>query len=130
MSSQMQKVFTADVSALQALLAVSAFLFAFGLWFADSTGGAYNSMLAHAPATLWGLGFFVYGCAKIFLAIQPRCRLVAYSTLILGIYLWLFTLLSFADNPTRPMGSADMIMFVLVIVEVWVGAANIAGAKQ
>ena len=130
MTTQLQKVFTADVSALRALLAVSAFLFAFGLWFADSTGGAYNSMLAHAPAYLWGLGFFVYGCAKIFLSIRPHCPLVAYSTLLLGIYLWLFTLLSFADNPVRPMGSADMIVFVLVIVEVWVGAANISGAKQ
>jgi hypothetical protein len=127
---QLQRLFTADVFALRVLLAVCSFLFAFGLWFADSSGGAYNSMLRHAPAFIWGCAFFAYGSFAVAMSVRPYRKLVAYVVSITGIYLWLFTLLSFADNPNRPMGSGDMILFALVFIEVWVGAANISGASE
>lgn len=130
MSNSIRKLFLADVFALRILLAISAYLFAFGLWFADSSGGAYNSMLRHAPAFVWGCAFFVYATATVVLSVRSLNWYVAYAALILGTYLWLFTLLSFADNPNRPMGSADFILFVLVLIEVWVGASNIAEAHK
>jgi hypothetical protein len=130
MTNSVKKLFLADVFGLRILLSITGFLFAFGLWFADSTGGAYNSMLRHAPASVWGLAFFIYSCAKVYLALNDHKRLLAYFTMLLGVYLWLFTLLSFMDNPIRSIGSADLTMFVLVLVEVWVGAANIAEAKK
>ena len=130
MSNGIRKLFLADVFALRILLAVSAYLFAFGLWFADSSGGAYNSMLRHAPSVVWGLAFFIYGTVTVVLSAKSLNKYVAYCALILGTYLWLFTLLSFVDNPNRPMGSADLILFVLVLIEVWVGASNIAEAHK
>lgn len=130
MSYKIKRILLADVTVLRVILGCSALLFAFGLWFADSKGGAYEAMLRHAPAWLWGFGFFVYGLAKFEMTVHRHGKLVSYSLLLLGIYLWFFTFMSFADNPNRPMGSADVILFILVLMEFWVGSSNISGASD
>lgn len=126
MSRNIARALLSDSTVMRLVIGGCALLFAFGLWFADSTGGAYNSMLRHAPAQVWGLAFFIYGISKFVLAFRRVSRYVVYCVVTLGVYLWLFTALSFADNPVRRMGSADVIIFLLVIGEIWVGAGTLA----
>jgi hypothetical protein len=130
MTKQIPRILLADVTVLRIVLGVGALLFAFGWWFADSSGGAYNAMLRHAPSWVWGVGFFVYGSIELVVAVRGCTKLLAYALVLLGSYLWLFTLLSFADNPSRPMGSADVMFCALFLMEIWVGSHNVAGASD
>jgi hypothetical protein len=129
MSHNIARILWADSTVLRLILGGCALLFAFGLWFADSTGGAYNSMLRHAPASIWGSAFFIYGVSKFVLAFRPVSPYVVYCVVMLGVYLWLFTSLSFSDNPMRRMGSADVIIYLLVLCEIWVGAGTLARSE-
>lgn len=130
MTHNIKQLLLSDTAVLRWLLGVSAFAFAFGWWFADSTGGAYDSMLRHAPAWAWGAAFFTYGCSKFVLRYTRPPKAVIYAVVILGVYLWLFTVLSFADNPHRKMGSADVMLVVMVLCEIWVGAAALSGGDE
>jgi hypothetical protein len=130
MSRRVVWIVLSDVAVLRAILGSSAILFAFGLWFADPNGGAYNGMLQHAPAWVWGIGFFVYGLTKFRLAFGIHSKLFSYTVVMLGTYLWLFTILSVVNNPNRAIGSADLILSLLVVAEVWVGASTVAGERD
>lgn len=124
MKRRIVDVLLSDTTAVRMILAISAILFGFGMLMADHSAGAYALMMQQAPHWLWALAFFVYGGAKL-LAHNVH-RAVGYSMVLLGLYLWLYVFLSFADNPARPMGSADVMILTLVIAEVWVGAGELS----
>ena len=133
MRRRLVDVFLADVTAIRLTVGVCALLFSFGLIFANPYNGAYDRMLEQAPSWAWGLAFFFYGCAKFMIVAEwprPINRIGALIIVVAGSYLWLFTIMSFADNPNRPMGAADVMIIYLVIAEVWVGAHTLDGAKE
>ena len=133
MTKRMADLMLADVTAVRMTVGVCALLFSFGLFFANPYNGAYDRMLEQAPVWVWGSAFFVYGCAKFCIVAKwprPINRIGALIVVLVGSYLWLFTIMSFADNPNRPMGAADVMIIYLVIAEVWVGAHTIDGAKE
>ncbi len=123
----------ADVSAVRICLGVVALLFSFGLMFADVHGGAYNHMLAHAPSGIWAIAFAIYGSVKLYLAAYGTHRITkvhAFMLIFIGVYLWLFTFMSFSNNPNRPMGAADMMLLFMLIAEIWVGANTLADTNE
>ena len=61
------------------------------------------------------------------MAFGIHSKLFSYTVVMLGTYLWLFTILSVVNNPNRAIGSADLILSLLVVAEVWVGASTVAG---
>jgi len=133
MTRRLADVFLADVTSTRMAIGVCALLFSFGLFFANPYNGAYDRMLEQAPAWVWGTAFFVYGSAKFTVIAEwprPINKIGALTIVVVGSYLWLFTIMSFADNPNRPMGAADAMLIYLVIAEVWVGAHTIDGAKK
>ena len=125
-------ILLADVTALRICVGVVAWLFAFGLVFADVNGGAYNDMLSHASQYIWAFAFAVYGSSKFAIAMgwaYSRNKYIVGGVIFTGIYLWLFTFMSFANNPNRPMGAADMMILFMLMAEVWVGAHSLADAS-
>lgn len=123
----------ADVTAIRLTVAVCALLFSFGLMFANPYNGAYDRMLEVASPWMWSIAFFVYGCAKVCIVAEWPARINKIGALIIvltGSYLWLYTMMSFADNPNRPMGAADVMLVYLVVAEIWVGAHTIEGASR
>ena len=125
-------ILLADVTAIRVSIGMVAILFCFGLLFADVHGGSYNKMLEHANRYVWAGAFFAYGISKFFVATQwprPINKVLAYLLVMSGIYLWLFTFLSFVENPNRPLGSADAMVLWLTFAEVWVGAHTLADAS-
>lgn len=132
MKQPLVHILLADVTALRICVGFVAWLFAFGLLFADVNGGAYNDMLRHAPAGVWAFAFAIYGGSKFAIALNwpyTTNKYVAGIVIALGIYLWMFTFLSFANNPNRPMGAADMMILFMLFAEVWVGAHTLADAQ-
>ena len=130
MKNSVHHILLADITVLRITLGVGALLFSFGLLFASSGYGAYVLMLKQAPAHVWALAFAVYAFFKFLLAVREVHRGVVYSVVLMGVYLWLFTLVSFIENPERPLGSADLMLLYMVIAEVWVGASTLSGARH
>jgi len=133
MTTRLTSIMLADVTSIRLTIAVCALLFSFGLMFANAHNGAYDEMLKQAPHWLWSIAFFGYGVSKVMIVCEwprPIKRLGALVVVLLGSYLWLFTIMSFANNPNRPMGAADVILVYLVLAEVWVGAHTLEKANQ
>ena len=133
MTTKLTSILLADVTAVRLTIGVCALLFSFGLMFANPYNGAYDQMIAVAPPWAWSLAFFGYGCVKFLIVCEwpmPLGKVGALLVVLIGSYLWLFTIMSFADNPNRPMGAADVMLIYLVVAEVWVGAHTIEGADK
>lgn len=133
MTRKISQLLLADVTAVRLTIGVCALLFSFGLMFANPYNGAYDRMLEQAPAWAWSIAFLVYGCTKFMIVSEwprPINKIGALIVVLAGSYLWLFTIMSFADNPNRPMGAADVMLIYLVVSEVWVGAHTIDGATR
>ena len=126
MNNRLINVLLSDVTSIRVAVGLSALLYSFGLFFANSNNGSYDLMIDHAPTYLWGTAFFVYGASKFVIATRPVCRPVLYSIVMLGCYLWLFTFLSFMNNSLRGPGPADLLILILVFLEVWVGASALS----
>jgi hypothetical protein len=123
-------ILESDAILLRVLLAAGAFAFAMGLFFADTLSGQYRQMLHYAPAWVWGFVFIGYAVVKLFLAEYKVPSFVVYVVAILGSTLWFAVFLSFANNPERALGAADLMMLVCVLCEVWVAAATIAKGRS
>jgi hypothetical protein len=133
MTTKLASIMLADVTAVRLTIGVCALLFAFGLMFANAHNGAYDEMIKMAPPWVWSIAFFCYGSAKFMIVCEwprPINRIGALLVVLLGSYLWLFTIISFANNPNRPMGAADMMLVYLVLAEVWVGANTLERAEK
>lgn len=122
-------ILESDAILLRVLLAAGAFAFAMGLFFADTLSGPYRQMLHYAPAWVWGLVFIAYAFVKLYLAEVTVPSFVVYVVTTLGSTLWFAVFLSFANNPERALGAADMMMLVCVLCEVWVAATTIAKGR-
>jgi hypothetical protein len=113
----------ADTRPLRLIIGMCAVVFAVGLAAANGTSGAYLLLKNYAPLHLWAVGFGVYGCVRLITSIKHLPGYVTHATMFLGLFLWVFTLVSFANNPNRAMAAADWMMFVLVLIEVWISAS-------
>ena len=122
-------ILESDAILLRVLLAAGAFAFAMGLFFADTLSGPYRQMMHYAPAWVWGCVFMVYAFVKLLLAEYHVPNCVVYITTTLGSTLWCAVFMSFANNPERDIGAADMMMLVCVLCEVWVAATTISKGR-
>jgi hypothetical protein len=129
MNKTFQHILDSDAILLRVLLAAGAFTFAMGLFFADTLSGPYRQMMHYAPAWVWGCIFLAYAFVKLALAEYPVPAFVVYVVTTLGSSLWFAVFLSFANNPERQVGAADMMMLVCVLCEVWVAATAIAKGR-
>ena len=120
----------ADTRPLRLVIGVCAVVFAAGLAIVSQTSGAYLLMKSYAPLPLWAVGFGVYGCVRLVTSVKHLPGYVTHSTMFLGLFLWVFTLVSFANNPNRAMAAADWMLFVLILIEVWISASICVEDKE
>lgn len=119
-------VLLSDLTALKWLLGWLGIIFAFGLVFANSHPGAYDLMLSVADQKAWAAAFFAYGILKLRSSMANSSMYSSLSSAFLGFWLWCYTLVSFTSNPVRPIGSADIMIIVVVICEVWIAASAVS----
>lgn len=120
----------ADTRPLRLLIGLCAVVFAVGLAAAKQTSGAYLLMMDHAPLALWAVGFGVYGLVRLITAVRHLPGYVTHPVMIIGLFLWVFTLVSFANNPNRAMAAADWMLVVLILIEVWIAASICVEEKE
>lgn len=113
----------ADTRPMRLLIGLCALVFAIGLATTQQTSGAYLLMREHAPLALWSVGFGVYGCVRLVSSVRRLPGYVTHPVMFIGLFLWVFTLVSFAHNPNRAMAAADWMLVVLVLIEVWIAAS-------
>jgi hypothetical protein len=127
MNNKLIHILLADVTPIRVCLGLAALLFAFGLLYADVSSGGYEMMMDHAHRYVWVGAFTMYAVAKFNIILYNlRNRILLYSTVLLGCYLWLFTFLSFANSPVSATSASDLLILLLVFTEVWVGASTLS----
>jgi hypothetical protein len=130
MNKTLRHIMESDATLLRVLLAAGAFAFAMGLFFADTLSGPYRQMMHYAPAWVWGCIFIFYAFVKMFLIEHTVPSFVVYIVTTLGSTLWFAVFISFANNPERDLGAADMMMMlVCVLCEVWVAATTLSKGR-
>lgn len=123
-------VLIADVFVLRIVIGIVAGLFAFGWVVADSKGGAYDLMTHIAPWYMWAIAFGSYSYAQFKIAFRKLTRAQVWAVVLCGLAMWLTTVISFADNPNRKMGSGDVMTLFLLIAEVWCGANALSERRK
>jgi hypothetical protein len=127
MNNKLIHILLVDITAIRISLGLAALLFAFGLLYADTTAGSYEMMLSHAHRYVWVAAFVAYAISKFSVILYNlHNRVILYSIVLLGCYLWLFTFLSFANSPASATSAADLLILLLVFTEVWVGASTLS----
>lgn len=130
MKDRIISLLLADTRQLRFIAGYASLVFAVGLAFATQHSGAYNMMREYAPLALWGVWFGVYGWLRVISAVRPLSTFLESVAILLGITLWVFTLVSFAQNPDRKFGVGDMMLSTLVLIEVLIAAASMSNRKH
>lgn len=123
------EVLLSDLTAISWLLGWIGIIFGFGFLFANTGPGAYHLMLSIAPANAWAIGFLVYGLLKFHACLVNKAGLPAILSSFSGLWLWCYTFASFASNPLRSIGAADMTVITIIICEVWIAAHAISDRR-
>jgi hypothetical protein len=97
--------------------------------FANADVGAYDLMLHLSSLKFWILGFTIYSALKIYSCIADKPEPSSIISSILGMWLWSYTLVSFVSNPTRPVGSGDLMLLTVLIAELWTITESIVNYK-
>ena len=122
MTRYLGTVLIADVFILRIVLAICSMLFALGLAVADTKGGAYNLMMSHISAPAWSALFILYSVLQLRIAFNRMSRWKIYVITLAGFAMWMTAFISFAENPNRHMGAADLILLFLPFCDLWTGA--------
>jgi len=109
-------------SILRIVLAITSLLYAVGLCVADTNGGAYNKMIAMAPAYFWAMCFALYSFLQLRIAFRKMAPWAIYAITIFGFIIWIISFASFAENPNRALGAADLMTLFLPGCDLWTGA--------
>lgn len=123
-------VIISDLTPLRFVLGVLGLSFAIGLLFANSISGAYDKMIHIYSIWNWALAFGVYSFLRIFSCLAKKPEPSAILGSILGMWLWCYTLISFASNTIRPFGSADVMLVTVILCEVWIFSQSIVNFKR
>ena len=126
MRQRLARILLSDLTSLRWLLGWLAIVFALGLLFANSHVGAYNVMLDLAPPVAWSVMFALYGFTRLYSCCTDNPRYSVILGAFLGFWLWCYTFVSFTSNTIRSIGSADIMVLVVVVCEVWVAASAIS----
>lgn len=122
-------VLLSDLTAISWLLGWIGIIFGFGLLFANTGPGAYHLMLSIAPSSAWATAFVVYGMLKFHGCLIDKAGFGAIISSFTGLWLWCYTFASFASNPLRAIGAADMTVIAIVLCEVWIAAQAISDRR-
>lgn len=118
-----------QIRAITFLLGVCGISLSIGFVFMNTSNPNYTALLQLANYAAWSLGFFTYGCIKVF---QALFRVPYYIKLInaaQGMWLWTYLLLSFVVFDFSPLAPTELLLFVPVLCEVWEVTINIVNTK-
>ena len=125
MRKKLVKLFIADLTPLRFVLGILALSFSIGLLFANNLAGAYDKMINVSSIWNWAAAFGIYSVARIYSCLAKKPEPSAILGSILGLWLWCYTIISFASNTVRPFGSADVMIVTVILCEIWIFSESI-----
>lgn len=117
---KIQRALLGDYSTLSILLGITATLLGIGF----ATGNIiqnpnYTLLLVLASQYFWAASFSIYGIVKILCSVFRVWMPVKLVATVYGLWLWNYLALSFTVFDKTPLAPTELMLFVMVIGELW-----------
>lgn len=117
---KIQRTLLGDYSTLSILLGITATLLGVGFFVGNiSENSNYTLLLVLASQNFWALSFGSYGIIKILCSVFRIWLPVKIATTVYGLWLWNYLALSFTVFDKTALAPTELMLFVMVIGELW-----------